>query len=159
MKLCRIYSTLSWRRPLSYRNQFIDLQSKSVNWFLYDNGLCHERVRRKCSENICNFVIDWENSPLESLNLVRYAWWHLHPLSWSNGLHQTYAKIRSSEIEKVDTSSIWRLIIVVMMKETLSMGILVIEFVEFLITFVKSWILEIDKSLYGHKSISWDLAS
>ena len=36
--------TLSWLRPLSYRNQFIDLQRKSVDWFLYDNGLRHERV-------------------------------------------------------------------------------------------------------------------
>ena len=36
--------TLSWRRPLSYTNQFIDLQSKSMDWFLYDNGLRHERV-------------------------------------------------------------------------------------------------------------------
>ena len=36
--------TLSWRRLLSYRNQSIDLQSKSVDWFLYDNGLRHERV-------------------------------------------------------------------------------------------------------------------
>ena len=36
--------TLSWRRPLSYRNQSIDLRSKSVDWFLYDNGLRHERV-------------------------------------------------------------------------------------------------------------------
>ena len=62
--------------------------------------------------------------------------------------------MQKSEVVKVNTSSIWRLIIVVMMKETLSMGILVIEFVEFLITFVKSWILEIDKSLYDHKSIS-----
>ena len=35
---------LSWRRSLSYRNQFIDLQSKSVDWFLYDNGFRHERV-------------------------------------------------------------------------------------------------------------------
>ena len=26
--------TLSWRRPLSYRNQYIDLQSKSIDWFL-----------------------------------------------------------------------------------------------------------------------------
>ena len=26
--------TLSWRKPLSYRNQPIDLQSKSMNWFL-----------------------------------------------------------------------------------------------------------------------------
>ena len=37
--------TLSWRRPLSYRNQSIDLRSKSMDWFLYDNGLCHERVK------------------------------------------------------------------------------------------------------------------
>ena len=36
--------TLSWRRPLSYRKQFIDLQSKSMDWFLYDNGLRHEKV-------------------------------------------------------------------------------------------------------------------
>ena len=34
--------TLSWRRPLSYRNH---LQSKSMDWFLYDNGLRHERVK------------------------------------------------------------------------------------------------------------------
>ena len=31
--------TLSWQRPLSYRNQSIDY------WFLYDNGLRHERVK------------------------------------------------------------------------------------------------------------------
>ena len=39
-----LWSTLSWQRPLSYRNQPIGLQSKSVDWFLYDNGLRHERV-------------------------------------------------------------------------------------------------------------------
>ena len=37
--------TISWRRPLSYRNQSIDLQSKSMDWFLYDNDLHHERVK------------------------------------------------------------------------------------------------------------------
>ena len=36
--------TLSWRRPISYRNQSIDLLGKSMDWFLYDIGLCHERV-------------------------------------------------------------------------------------------------------------------
>ena len=41
--------TLSWRGPLSYRNQSIDLQSKSVDWFLYYNGLCHERVKSNYS--------------------------------------------------------------------------------------------------------------
>ena len=38
--------TLSWRRPIQYRNQSIDLQSKSVDWFLYDIGLRHERVKK-----------------------------------------------------------------------------------------------------------------
>ena len=28
--------TLSWRRSLAYRNQPIDLQSKPMDWFLYD---------------------------------------------------------------------------------------------------------------------------
>ena len=37
--------TLSWRRPLSYRNQSIDLRSKTLDWVLYDNGLRHERVK------------------------------------------------------------------------------------------------------------------
>ena len=33
--------------PVSYRNQSIDLQSKSVDLFLYDNSLHHERVKEK----------------------------------------------------------------------------------------------------------------
>ena len=33
--------TLSWRMSLSYRN----LQSKSMDWFLYDSNLRHERVK------------------------------------------------------------------------------------------------------------------
>ena len=39
------YLTLSRRRPISYRNQSIDLQSKSIDWFLYDIGLRRERVK------------------------------------------------------------------------------------------------------------------
>ena len=39
------YLTLSWLRPLSYRNQSIDLLRKSMDWFLYDNGLRQERVK------------------------------------------------------------------------------------------------------------------
>ena len=37
--------TISGRRPLSYRNHSIDLLCKSVDWFPYDNGPCHERVK------------------------------------------------------------------------------------------------------------------
>ena len=40
-----IVLTLSWRRPLSYRDQSIDLLCKSMEWFLYDNGLRQERVK------------------------------------------------------------------------------------------------------------------
>ena len=36
---------LPWWRFLSYRNQSIDLQSKSMDWFLYDGALRHERVQ------------------------------------------------------------------------------------------------------------------
>ena len=48
-KACDIFnpSTLSWQGPLSYRNQSIDLQSKSMYWFLYDNGLRHKRVKHQ----------------------------------------------------------------------------------------------------------------
>ena len=42
--------TLSWRRPLSYRNQSIDLQSKSMDWFLYDNGLFARTNRARVVE-------------------------------------------------------------------------------------------------------------
>ena len=35
----------SWRRSLSYINQSIDLLCKLMDWFLYDNGIRHERVK------------------------------------------------------------------------------------------------------------------
>ena len=37
--------TLSWWRPLSYRNQSTDLLRKSMEWLLYDNDIRHERVK------------------------------------------------------------------------------------------------------------------
>ena len=38
-------STLSWWRSLSYRNQSLDLLCISIDWFLYDRDLRHERIR------------------------------------------------------------------------------------------------------------------
>ena len=35
---------LSWGRSLSYRNQSINLQSKLMDWFLYDRDFRHERA-------------------------------------------------------------------------------------------------------------------
>ena len=43
--------TLSRRRPISYRNQSIDLQSKSLDWFLYVIGLRRERVTQNNSHS------------------------------------------------------------------------------------------------------------
>ena len=37
--------TLSWRKSLSYRNQSTDLQSKSMDWFLYDTDLRHVTIK------------------------------------------------------------------------------------------------------------------
>ena len=55
IKLNRIeFLTLSWRRPLSYRNESLDLQSKSVDWFLYDNDLHHERVGERKNSASCH---------------------------------------------------------------------------------------------------------
>ena len=41
----QISLTLLWWRPLSYRNKSIDLLRKLMDWFLYDIGLRHERVK------------------------------------------------------------------------------------------------------------------
>ena len=41
---CTTSLMLSLRRSLSHRNQPIDLLCKSINWFLYDRDLGHERV-------------------------------------------------------------------------------------------------------------------
>ena len=38
---------ISRQRSLSYRNQFIDLLCKSMNWFLYDRHFHHESVNTK----------------------------------------------------------------------------------------------------------------
>ena len=64
--------TLSWRRPTSYRNQSIDLQSKLMNWFLYDISLRHERVKflfdLTCTfnETRTDFILKWSFHFLEA---------------------------------------------------------------------------------------------
>ena len=78
--------TLSWWRILSYRNQSIDMQSKSVGWLLYVRDLCHETVNKnqlikvhgflhfsKCSlklTKIANNIIYWKLT----IRIVLKAW-------------------------------------------------------------------------------------
>ena len=50
--------------PLSYRNQSIDLLSKSMDWFLYDNSLRHERV---------NFSLNLDNDKTQISQKVHHS--------------------------------------------------------------------------------------
>ena len=70
--------TLSWRGPLSYRNQSIDLQSRSMDWFLYDNGFRHERVKL----GICDF----KNFPKWWIKTVDSTDFEMHEYSRSKYL-------------------------------------------------------------------------
>ena len=47
----------------TYRNQSIDLRSKSVDWFLYDIGLRHERVKQLI--NVCS---PWNHQKIYGFN-------------------------------------------------------------------------------------------
>ena len=50
--------TLSWRKSLSYSNQSIYLQSKSMDWFLYDRDLRYESLMKASSVYFINWVIN-----------------------------------------------------------------------------------------------------
>ena len=60
-KFTLIFLTLSWLKSLLYKNQFIDLLCKSVDWFLYDTDLLHERVkvywRTQKRQRFCSLVL------------------------------------------------------------------------------------------------------
>ena len=76
-----ILLTLSWRRPLSYRNQSVDLLPKSMDWFLYGNGLRHERVNGFI---ITSRVIEYFSVQVFSLFQVCQQfeiWFDIHILS------------------------------------------------------------------------------
>ena len=52
--------TLSWRRPLSYWNQSINLLCKSMDWFLY-NGPRHGRVKLSDSQSMLCMSFSWSS--------------------------------------------------------------------------------------------------
>ena len=41
------FNSFMTERSISYRNQSINLESKSMDWFLYDRDLHHEKVKGK----------------------------------------------------------------------------------------------------------------
>ena len=73
--------TLSLRWCLSYKNQSIDLLCISMDWFLYDRDLHHERVKGVCKmlhakllrnffQNL-NWNVAWEKKRLEQKNVIK----------------------------------------------------------------------------------------
>ena len=54
--------TLSWRRSLSYRNQSIHFQIKSMDWLLYDRDLRHERVACVLNRALKTLFTKWNKS-------------------------------------------------------------------------------------------------
>ena len=63
--------TLSWQRPLSYRNQSIDLQSKSLDWFLYDNSLRHERVKHEREKHNVKELASYSDAQYSTMWLIK----------------------------------------------------------------------------------------
>ena len=93
-----IYLLLSWRSSLSYRNQSIDFQSKSPDWFLYNRDFRLERVHMnaqfsekcKCAYQGVRSVSFLENfgDVLNGWSFNPFASW----LSWNMGGHSTVAQ-------------------------------------------------------------------
>ena len=70
--------TLSRQRSLSYRNQSTDLQSKSMDWFLYDNGPRLERIKKTFTGiSSPNPTPQWTLCPVTS----KWMWWFAN---WRN---------------------------------------------------------------------------
>ena len=64
VKIIRLNSSMT--EVVSYRNQSIDLQSKSMDWFLYDKDLHRERVKH------LNMVLTKKNEMLVITYLIKF---------------------------------------------------------------------------------------
>ena len=68
----KTFLTPSRLRPILYRNQSIDLQSKSMDWFLYDIGLQCERVNQILRLMSIQFFRNYNKKSHWSLSLIRW---------------------------------------------------------------------------------------
>ena len=98
-----LYLTLSRRRPLSYRNQSIDLLRKSVDWFLYDNDLRFERVN---SNQTCSYWA-WNKVVSRCLNFkyVAIKLWNLQAYFELKKLKKKKFFLKNCQIKCMKTAS------------------------------------------------------
>ena len=90
----RFFLTLSWRRPISYRNQSIDLLlCKSMDLFLYGIGFRHERVKQ------CKHIDSFSG---KQLLYHCYTKWTINGLKNVHGLYDCIVSLRiKSECERM----------------------------------------------------------
>ena len=71
---CINFYYLSWWRSISYRNQSIDLQSRSLEWFLCDRDLSHEGVKEHCCCLHQQMAQNFVEKPRKTLQNLHMLW-------------------------------------------------------------------------------------
>ena len=69
------FSSFMTERSLSYRNQSSDLLCKSMNWFLHDRNLRHERVKSRLNIDKANCKIFQLNFASSFIIAMGYIFW------------------------------------------------------------------------------------
>ena len=107
---------LSWRRPLSYRNESTDLLCKSMDWFLYDSGLRHEKVKEIFQSSLLFSRNHWNCNEnylfMVQSNEIFTNFYRMKPLSYS--LIKPYVNsqkmlLYSSGIYLLNINSVWNM--------------------------------------------------
>ena len=94
------FVTFSWRRSLSYRNQFMDLLCKSIGWFLYDRGLRHEKFNHLIL--LASFYSLWKHEKTQSFSDILKGY-SSRAAEW-NGLRCNYGVSWGSSQTKVHST-------------------------------------------------------
>ena len=97
--------TLSWRRSLSYRSQSIDLQSKSMDWFLYYSDLRHERVKGGLNWN--SYTLDAHYIAMKSMNYMSVC---IYLIVNNDKNICTFVKSRNDKYNDVSQCKMWHLV-------------------------------------------------
>ena len=77
LNVCQFLFNFFITESLSCKNQSIDLQSKSIDWFLYDRDLHHERVNAT-HVSIFYICMDCVNENIKNILTKRDLILHLH---------------------------------------------------------------------------------
>ena len=91
------FSTLSWKRSLSYRNQFNDLVCKLVDLFLYDRDLRHKRVNCQKKDYVLLPLSEVHSKLCQTCNPLS-----VNPTKWSKTLKHFLGKLPTNCLSVFD---------------------------------------------------------